>query len=445
MDKRLDYTPLLRHIIPHHNQQHDSNYHYIHRYPNKQLRLNRQQQLQQSLRSPKLQQPSNRLRTKEVKLGIIISRRPDCTGVDPRRRNEPSPAAVPLLLLAKSKRLQRGRPSLCPVARCCKHPSDAIGVVDDCLASIRSVILTRRRSDTASATFTNELLSGNRHLPEEVAELPTCTSRLYPWLLERTAGKVRVVRKGACLSTVWCFTYSYIFYIHLTVEGLCLDKCRLSLISLSSIIEGYEVITCSCARGDKECASMRNIENCWPERLDFNESEFERKRVDFVQQRLDYKHRLGEYQQKHVQAAATHLQFVEEPPYNPQVSCVERHRLCRENGLCQQAYVQYGHACRSTIEKTSEPCSAQCAASARVLYSVSDGGYFACICDAQTNDPEGEYWCRRQKRLIAVKCFGFKRAFTSGVALPVALSPILASIVPVGFVALVTMVIAPYR
>ncbi|XP_022702716.1 uncharacterized protein LOC111268176 isoform X4 [Varroa jacobsoni] len=230
-----------------------------------------------------------------------------------------------------------------------------------------------------------------------------------------------------------------------TVEGLCLDKCRLSLISLSSIIEGYEVITCSCARGDKECASMRNIENCWPERLDFNESEFERKRVDFVQQRLDYKHRLGEYQQKHVQAAATHLQFVEEPPYNPQVSCVERHRLCRENGLCQQAYVQYGHACRSTIEKTSEPCSAQCAASARVLYSVSDGGYFACICDAQTNDPEGEYWCRRQKRLIAVKCFGFKRAFTSGVALPVALSPILASIVPVGFVALVTMVIAPYR
>lgn len=228
MDKRLDYTPLLRHIIPHHNQQHDSNYHYIHRYPKKQLRLNRQQQLQQSLRSPKLQQPSNRLRTKEVKLGIIISRRPDCTGVDPRRRNEPSPAAVPLLLLAKSKRLQRGRPSLCPVARCCKHPSDAIGVVDDCLASIRSVILTRRRSDTASATFTNELLSGNRHLPEEVAELPTCTSRLYPWLLERTAGKNRgrtLPRQVSIVTNITVVNYRRLRGNHVFVrswrQGVC--------------------------------------------------------------------------------------------------------------------------------------------------------------------------------------------------------------------------------
>lgn len=181
------------------------------------------------------------------------------------------------------------------------------------------------------------------------------------------------------------------------------------MISLSSIIEGFNLITCSCV-GDECAASKRNIAKCWPEPLHFDEAHYIRKLRELDEQRVAFANRTRQFEMRRAEAFARSKRFDEEPPDNPELSCSARWARCKANLLCIAAYFQYGTACRPAIEKRSEPCSTQCAARARVLYSVSGGSYFSCVCDPD------DRWCRRKTDLIAAKCFGFSSFSTASSA-----------------------------
>ncbi|XP_003743534.1 uncharacterized protein LOC100898178 [Galendromus occidentalis] len=147
-----------------------------------------------------------------------------------------------------------------------------------------------------------------------------------------------------------------------TPQGLCLDRCRLDLITLSSMVEGYKLVTCKCEPDDSNCIIGKDrLSECWNDKINFTEYEFN----------------------NHSARAS---------------SCADVRTRCKENELCYLAYTYYGTSCRGAIERTAEPCNEQCAASARILYAVSNG-YFTCDC-------QGEYWCLRENSLIGTKCFG---------------------------------------
>ena len=128
------------------------------------------------------------------------------------------------------------------------------------------------------------------------------------------------------------------------------------------MVEGYKLITCECERDDLSCAiGKERLSECWNDKINFTEHDF-------------YNHSAREK------------------------TCSDVRVRCKENELCYRAYSYYGTACRGVIEDSAKPCSEQCAASARILYAVSNG-YFTCDC-------HGDYWCFRETELIGAKCFG---------------------------------------